>query len=147
MTKSEKAVLVTGEAGYIGSHACKALSRAGYLPVTYDNLVYGHERAVRWGLSNRATSLIERGSMRSCTCATYTTPDSLLVGDDTPLRWLRLFGQFFRFDKWRAIGLMWFPHSRARHLDLPPRCGGAPAGNAVRREPQKAAAASWFHIS
>ena len=44
-----KTVLVAGGAGYIGSHACKALSRAGYLPVTYDNLVYGHEHAVKWG--------------------------------------------------------------------------------------------------
>ncbi len=42
-------VLVTGGAGYIGSHACKALSRAGFTPITYDNLVYGHEWAVKWG--------------------------------------------------------------------------------------------------
>ena len=42
-------VLVTGGAGYIGSHACKALSLAGYTPVTYDNLVYGHDWAVKWG--------------------------------------------------------------------------------------------------
>jgi UDP-glucuronate decarboxylase len=43
------AVLVTGGAGYIGSHTCKALARAGYLPVTFDNLVHGHRWAVRWG--------------------------------------------------------------------------------------------------
>jgi UDP-glucose-4-epimerase GalE len=42
-------VLVTGGAGYIGSHACKALAQAGYLPVTYDNLSRGHRHAVRWG--------------------------------------------------------------------------------------------------
>jgi len=42
-------VLVTGGAGYIGSHACKALASAGYTPVTFDNLVYGHRRAVKWG--------------------------------------------------------------------------------------------------
>ncbi len=42
-------VLVTGGAGYIGSHACKALALAGYEPVTYDNLVYGHRWAVQWG--------------------------------------------------------------------------------------------------
>jgi UDP-glucose-4-epimerase GalE len=42
-------VLVTGGAGYIGSHAAKALAKAGYVPVTYDNLVYGHREAVRWG--------------------------------------------------------------------------------------------------
>jgi UDP-arabinose 4-epimerase len=46
---TENSVLVTGGAGYIGSHACKALARAGFLPVTYDNLVYGHAEAVRWG--------------------------------------------------------------------------------------------------
>ncbi len=46
---NERVVLVTGGAGYIGSHACKALSRAGYLPVTFDNLVRGHEWAVKWG--------------------------------------------------------------------------------------------------
>jgi UDP-glucose-4-epimerase GalE len=44
-----KTVLVTGGAGYIGAHACKALSKAGYEPVAYDNLVYGHREAVRWG--------------------------------------------------------------------------------------------------
>src|SRR5690349_6971266 len=42
-------VLVTGGAGYIGSHACKALAQAGHRPVTYDNLVHGHRSAVRWG--------------------------------------------------------------------------------------------------
>ena len=42
-------VLVTGGAGYIGSHACKALAKAGHVPVVYDNLVYGHREAVRWG--------------------------------------------------------------------------------------------------
>ena len=44
-----KQVLVTGGAGYIGSHACKALAKAGYTPIAYDNLVYGHEWAVKWG--------------------------------------------------------------------------------------------------
>jgi len=42
-------VLVTGGAGYIGSHACKALAAADLTPVVYDNLVYGHDWAVKWG--------------------------------------------------------------------------------------------------
>lgn len=42
-------ILVTGGAGYIGSHACKALAGAGYTPVTYDNLGRGHRWAVKWG--------------------------------------------------------------------------------------------------
>src|SRR5258708_38930756 len=44
-----KNILVTGGAGYIGSHACKALAKAGYTPIAYDNLGYGHREAVRWG--------------------------------------------------------------------------------------------------
>ena len=44
-----KNVLVTGGAGYIGSHLCKALFKNGYVPVVYDNLVYGHKEAVKWG--------------------------------------------------------------------------------------------------
>jgi UDP-glucose-4-epimerase GalE len=42
-------ILVTGGAGYIGSHAAKALARAGYEPVSYDNLSRGHRAAVHWG--------------------------------------------------------------------------------------------------
>jgi UDP-glucose-4-epimerase GalE len=49
-----RAVLVTGGAGYIGGHACKALARAGYLPVTLDDLSAGHEWAVKWGPLVRA---------------------------------------------------------------------------------------------
>lgn len=49
MAGSSPSVLVTGGAGYIGSHTCKALAQAGYLPVTVDNFVYGHDWAVRWG--------------------------------------------------------------------------------------------------
>ena len=46
---SDRVVLVTGGAGYIGSHACKALSAAGYSPVVVDNLAFGHTWAVKWG--------------------------------------------------------------------------------------------------
>jgi UDP-arabinose 4-epimerase len=42
-------ILVTGGAGYVGAHTCKALAAAGHTPITYDNLVYGHEAAVKWG--------------------------------------------------------------------------------------------------
>lgn len=44
-----RTVLVTGGAGYIGSHACKVLKSAGYLPVTYDSLVTGWRDAVKFG--------------------------------------------------------------------------------------------------
>jgi UDP-glucose 4-epimerase len=42
-------ILVTGGAGYIGSHACKALKAAGHLPVTFDNLSTGWADAVKFG--------------------------------------------------------------------------------------------------
>jgi UDP-glucose 4-epimerase len=42
-------VLVTGGAGYIGSHACKALKAAGHVPVTFDNLDTGWREAVKFG--------------------------------------------------------------------------------------------------
>lgn len=46
---SGPAILVTGGAGFIGSHTCKALARAGFLPVAFDNLSTGHRDAVRYG--------------------------------------------------------------------------------------------------
>ena len=42
---------MTGGAGYIGSHACKALAHAGFQPVSYDNFSRGHRDFVRWGPS------------------------------------------------------------------------------------------------
>jgi UDP-arabinose 4-epimerase len=42
-------VLVTGGAGYIGSHAAKRLSQVGHVPIVLDSLLHGHRDAVRWG--------------------------------------------------------------------------------------------------
>ncbi|MBI5273341.1 MAG: UDP-glucose 4-epimerase GalE [Chlamydiia bacterium] len=42
-------ILVTGGAGYIGSHVCKTLAKAGFFPIAYDNLSVGHAYAVKWG--------------------------------------------------------------------------------------------------
>lgn len=42
-------MLVTGGAGYIGSHCCKALAKDGVTPIAFDNLSRGHAEAVRWG--------------------------------------------------------------------------------------------------
>lgn len=42
-------VLVTGGAGYIGSHVSKMLAASGHTPVVYDNLSFGHRWAVKWG--------------------------------------------------------------------------------------------------
>ena len=42
-------VLITGGAGYIGSHVCKMLEQDGHTPVTYDNLSNGNREAIQWG--------------------------------------------------------------------------------------------------
>ena len=44
-----KPILVTGGAGYIGSHTCKRMAENGWLPVVLDNLTVGHKNAVQWG--------------------------------------------------------------------------------------------------
>jgi UDP-arabinose 4-epimerase len=49
-------ILVTGGAGYIGSHTAKLLAAAGHEPVIFDDLSQGHEWAVKWGP-------LERGSL------------------------------------------------------------------------------------
>ena len=55
-------ILVTGGAGYIGSHACKALAAAGYVPVTYDNLCTGWAEAVKFGPFEQG-DLMDRGRL------------------------------------------------------------------------------------
>ena len=55
-------VLVTGGAGYIGSHACKALKAAGFIPVTFDNLVTGWKDAVKFGPFEQG-DLLDRNSL------------------------------------------------------------------------------------
>jgi UDP-arabinose 4-epimerase len=53
-------VIVTGGAGYVGSHTAKALSRAGYTPVTVDNLGRGFATAVKWGPLEQG-DILDRG--------------------------------------------------------------------------------------
>lgn len=48
---TETKILVTGGAGYIGSHTCLALAAKGYVPVVYDNFSSGHREFVKWGPS------------------------------------------------------------------------------------------------
>jgi UDP-glucose-4-epimerase GalE len=56
-------VLVTGGAGYIGSHTAKALAQAGIEPVVLDNFEFGHRQAVKWGPVVEA-GLADTGALR-----------------------------------------------------------------------------------
>lgn len=71
----QRTVLVTGGAGFIGSHVCKALAGAGFRPVVYDNMSNGHLWAVQWGL-------LERGDLASADrlddCIRRHRPDSVI---------------------------------------------------------------------
>jgi UDP-glucose 4-epimerase/UDP-arabinose 4-epimerase len=49
LSDSDATILVTGGAGYVGAHVCKALRRSGYAPAVFDNLSTGHRSFVRWG--------------------------------------------------------------------------------------------------
>ena len=42
-------ILITGGAGYVGSHCAKALALAGHKGIVFDSLIYGHRELVRWG--------------------------------------------------------------------------------------------------
>jgi UDP-arabinose 4-epimerase len=55
-------VLVTGGAGYIGSHTCKILAQEGYLPVAFDNLSSGHTWAAKWGPLERG-DILDRAAL------------------------------------------------------------------------------------
>jgi UDP-glucose-4-epimerase GalE len=70
---SSKAVLVTGGAGYVGSHTCKLLAKNGYLPVTVDR--HFREGLVSYGPNynlqlpqevNRLDEIITRYNITSC---------------------------------------------------------------------------------
>ena len=70
---SSKAVLVTGGAGYVGSHTCKLLAKNGYLPVTVDR--HFREGLVSYGPNyninlpqevNRLDEIIKRYNITSC---------------------------------------------------------------------------------
>ena len=58
-------VIVTGGAGYIGAHACKALARAGFIPVAFDNLNTGWAEAVKFGPFFKG-DLMDRAALDAC---------------------------------------------------------------------------------
>lgn len=64
MPSSSSTILVTGGAGYIGSHTCKALARRGYEPVAFDSLENGHREAVKWGPLEHG-DLLDREALRA----------------------------------------------------------------------------------
>lgn len=68
-------ILVTGGAGYVGSHACKAIVAAGHQPIVYDNLSRGHRSLVRWGIFEQG-DLADRARLRDV--ITRHRPDGVI---------------------------------------------------------------------
>ncbi|HEY0101948.1 MAG TPA: UDP-glucose 4-epimerase GalE [Brevundimonas sp.] len=62
---NDRRILVTGGAGYIGSHTAKALAAAGYEPVVFDDLSNGHAEAVKWGPLVRG-DVRNQGAVEAC---------------------------------------------------------------------------------
>ena len=58
-------VLITGGAGYVGSHCAKALAAAGHDGIVFDNLTFGHREFVRWGP-------FIQGDIRDSSCARFS---------------------------------------------------------------------------
>lgn len=85
MIMKTKKVLVTGGAGYIGSHACKALAREGFEPIVVDNLSTGHREAVRWGelhvLDILDTEALSKLVKHICPQAVFHFAGSAYVGE------------------------------------------------------------------
>lgn len=67
------AVLVAGGAGFIGAQTCKALHRAGFLPVTLDNLSKGYAPQVKWGP-------LHQGDLRDAELVKRLVRDYRIVG-------------------------------------------------------------------
>lgn len=68
-------ICVTGGAGYIGSHVCKALAEAGHEVVVYDNLSTGHRSFVKWGPFRHGDI---RDTMRFRSCLREFRPDGII---------------------------------------------------------------------
>ena len=68
-------IVVTGGAGYIGSHTCKAIARRGWTPVVVDNLSTGHRDAIRWGALHEVDI---RDTGRLTELMQATRPDAVL---------------------------------------------------------------------
>ena len=78
-----RAVLVVGGAGYVGGHTCKALARAGFLPVVLDDFSTGHAAFTRWGpavtADIRDTGLVEATLRRfHCTAVLHFAAHALV---------------------------------------------------------------------
>jgi UDP-arabinose 4-epimerase len=98
-------ILVTGGAGYIGSHTAKRLAVAGHQPVVVDNLTYGHQSAVKWGpfeqgdLADRAW--VEQVIRRHRVEAVVHFAASTFVGESMTAP-----GQYFRNNSLNSLNLL-----------------------------------------
>lgn len=105
MQSKQTPILVTGGAGYIGSHTCKALAKAGFLPICYDNLSTGHAYAVKWGPFIQA-DLQDRTKLQE-TLATFK-PKAVLhfAADALVVESMRDPGKYYRNNVGSSLALL-----------------------------------------
>jgi UDP-arabinose 4-epimerase len=88
-------ILVTGGAGYVGSHTCKALAAKGFEPIVYDNLSRGNRWAVKWGALEEGdiadTARLREVFKRYCPAALMHFAANAYVGEsvENPLLYYR----------------------------------------------------------
>jgi UDP-glucose-4-epimerase GalE len=106
-------ILVTGGAGYIGSHTAKLLATRGHQPIVFDDLTQGHEWAVKWGPLERGT-LVDAERLRDVFArhrieAVVHFAASALVGESmsNPSKYFpnNAFGTLTLLDAMRAAGV------------------------------------------
>ena len=146
-----KAIMVTGGAGYIGSHACKALAQAGYRPIDLDNLRAAIARRCAGARSSKATSptatLLDRHAARaSRSTAVMHFAAFAYVGESMTQPEL-----YFRNNVVNSLGLFEaMRETGVRRIVFSSTCAtyGIPESGADRRETAAAAGQSlWRNAS
>tara|TARA_B100000579_G_scaffold435312_1_gene458242 strand:+ start:965 stop:1996 length:1032 start_codon:yes stop_codon:yes gene_type:complete len=113
-----RSVLVTGGAGYVGSHTCKLLEKNGYIPVTIDR--HYREGAKSFGPNynlqlpqeiNRLDEIIKRHNITSCIHFLSSTSVAESVGDPSLYYKNNLINTIVLLDKLISLDIKSFVYS------------------------------------
>lgn len=88
MKTNPKRILVTGGAGYIGAHVCRALALEGHIPVVFDDFSTGHRSSCLWGEVIEGSLLDKEALLKACSShidAVVHLAAKALVGESTQI--------------------------------------------------------------